>query len=602
MELEVEYFNTFIGRRLIADQDQYVLDTADTKINFLTVWPSTQYGDYATNGFPNTVFDESGGVLTPASPKSVVSNTQLVATESTRNAGWIIEEARIRGGYNNTWTDYGAKAYLIEETNDQVHRFNTIIFSGIYNSRTGYNETNVFSVGQNITKSCDPHYGPIQRLYSEDTNLTIFQENKVNRALIDKNVIYSGEQGSAETAVVPVMGQIVPYTGEYGISKNFRSFDYFGFRKYFSDKYRKSIMRLSKDGMTEISQYGMSDYFRDELAEIDDNLKIYCVEIHPNTVTQHPAWPYSTPPYFASGEPYLEIVPTNGNDDLTSIEVGMQLNIIASGVPTLGPYVTEVDTTNNKIHLNELPPEIGGSVTSLKFCKYVKDEIIGVYDTYKDNYILSLVKAKTSPDDIDDYQTVVFDERSLGWVSFFTYFPDTTISLRNNLYSTKSRSLYLHYNENVSKNSFYGSTPSDSSITFVFNAAPSTVKNFRTVNYEGSNGWEVDSFTSDTEGPNLVDGVYVNYIDTTKAVLSYDEGFYTENGIQYRVGFNRKENKYYANLKNDSVDRPGEVWSGNAVSGIKGYYATVKVSTDSSTEFGGMKELFAVSTEFTKSS
>ena len=28
---------------------------------------------------------------------------------------WAIEESRIRGGYNNTSTDYGAKAYLVEE-------------------------------------------------------------------------------------------------------------------------------------------------------------------------------------------------------------------------------------------------------------------------------------------------------------------------------------------------------------------------------------------------------------------------------------------------------------------------------------------------------
>ena len=30
-------------------------------------------------------------------------------------------------------------------------------------------------------------------------------------------------------------------------------------------------MRLSRDGMTEISNYGMSDYFRDNLASISNN-------------------------------------------------------------------------------------------------------------------------------------------------------------------------------------------------------------------------------------------------------------------------------------------------------------------------------------------
>ena len=36
---------------------------------------------------------------------------------------WAIEEARIRGGYNNTNVDFGVKAYLVEdEPNARVHR------------------------------------------------------------------------------------------------------------------------------------------------------------------------------------------------------------------------------------------------------------------------------------------------------------------------------------------------------------------------------------------------------------------------------------------------------------------------------------------------
>ena len=49
----------------------------------------------------------------------------------------------------------------------------------------------------------------------------------------------------------------------------------FGFQKYFADKDRSAIMRLSRDGLTEISQYGMVDYFRDELAEIDNSFQFY---------------------------------------------------------------------------------------------------------------------------------------------------------------------------------------------------------------------------------------------------------------------------------------------------------------------------------------
>ena len=84
----------------------------------------------------------------------------------------------------------------------------------MFNSRTGINQTNEFSVGEDITRSVDPAKGSIQKLYAEDTNLIIFQEDKVNRALIDKDAIYSAEGNAASTSANWVIGQIVAYAGE----------------------------------------------------------------------------------------------------------------------------------------------------------------------------------------------------------------------------------------------------------------------------------------------------------------------------------------------------------------------------------------------------
>ena len=41
---------------------------------------------------------------------------------------------------------------------------------------------------------------------------------------------------------------------------------------------------------------------------------------------------------------------------------------------------------------------------------------------------------------------------------------------------------------------------------------------------------------------------------------------------------------------------------GSDVSGIKGYFATVKISTDNYTNVGGLKELWSVGTKFVQSS
>ena len=98
-------------------------------------------------------------------PASVCGYPQI-QNISTAGSNWVIEESRIRGGFNNTNVDYGVRAYLVEEEANGSVRGNSLIYSGIFNSRTGINQTNVFSVAEEITKSADPANGTIQKLYA----------------------------------------------------------------------------------------------------------------------------------------------------------------------------------------------------------------------------------------------------------------------------------------------------------------------------------------------------------------------------------------------------------------------------------------------------
>ena len=479
-EIEVKYFNTFfLNKDVVAGTELY---------------PA-----------PIPVWNGSRGIPT------IIGGYPVRAVSEVPEGNWAIEEARIHGGYNNTSTDYGVKAYIVEDDNQSVIKGSGLIYSGIFNSRTGVNNTNQFSVGEDITKGVDPANGSIQKLYAEDTNLIIFQESKVSRGLIDKDAIYSAEGGGTLTSSNTVIGQIQAYAGNYGISRDPLSFAVYGYRKYFTDKDRNAVLRLSQDGLTEISEYGMVDFFRDQFNSIDSSI--------------------------------------------------------------YGPGL-----------------------------------IIGGYDIYNKQYVVSLQKSMSNTDQI--YNTLSFDEQVSGFTSLFDYKPDQLLSLKNNYYSFNNGSLWLHYSENVERNRFYG-TLNRSSITFIFNAEPSLIKNFKTVNYEGSNGWMVDNFVSDITGPDFFNDAVVNYQDVTNIVYSYSEGAYDNYGNEFpdplyppinRAGFDRKENKYKANLINNSLAQAGEVSYGDAISGIKGYFATVTVSTDSSTDLGGAKELFVVSTEYINSS
>ena len=178
---------------------------------------------------------------------------------------WHIEESRIRGDFNADTVDIGVQAHLVDPDYKQTTRFNSLIYSGLYNPRTGVNNTNQFLPGDGSSKSLDPQNGSIQKLFAENDNLTVFQENKVSWIAIDKDVLYTAEGEPQVIASNKVLGQVVSYAGDYGIGTNPESFAYYAGRKYFACANKGVILRLSRDGITEISNYGLRSYFRDNL-------------------------------------------------------------------------------------------------------------------------------------------------------------------------------------------------------------------------------------------------------------------------------------------------------------------------------------------------
>ncbi|MHC5057861.1 MAG: hypothetical protein ACYTKD_24605, partial [Planctomycetota bacterium] len=357
--LEVSYFNTFWVKRLK---------------NF------TQYQDRRADG---TVDAQAGGTTTGT--PDPLTGAGYVNTNVFED--WFIEESRIRGGFNNTSVDFGNKAYIVEEEENQTRRQNALIYSGIYNAKNGINNSNQFPIGEDITRAVDPASGSIQKLFAENTNLVILQERKVNRAPIDKDVIFTQEGLPVTTDSRQVIGTPSAFEGNFGISRDPGSFAVYGYNKYFTDKDRSVVMQLGPNGLNPISNYGMIDYFRDSL-------------------------------------------------------------------------------------------NIGGEIT-------------GGYDVFNKNYVLT-INGITKP-------TVVFDDIINGWVSFVSYVPQLMTSSQGQFYTFKNNAVWLHYSSNADYNNFYG-REHESEVQFVFNPEPTRTKTFKTINYTGSNGWEVTSIVSDYTG------------------------------------------------------------------------------------------------------
>ena len=561
--VEVKYFNSFILKKTSAESQP--------------IWNGS-FGIPETIGGYSVVADEFNGT------------------------NWAIEEARIRGGYNNTSVDFGAKAYIVEEDESASFRINSLIYSGIFNSRTGINNSNVFSVAEDITKSADPANGSIQKLYAEDTNLVIFQESKVSRALIDKDAIYSAEGGGTVTNSNLVIGTIQPYAGEYGISKNPESFAVYGYQKYFSDKNNNVILRLSKDGITEISRYGMIDYFRDTLISIDNpdaqgyviggydvHNSQYAVSMQPNPVFQPNSNVFNTLSFDEAINGWVSFF-TYNPEQMFSLR-----NVFYSAYEG-GLYK----------HYSSQSPD-GAQVPRGTF--------YGITSQSSISFVVN-----QNPSNSKSFQAVSYEGTS-GWQMNSFQSDRTGELLTPSGWTSQSNAVTFDKTSGI-KSYFEGEfVTTDLDVLVFLPQITNTTIQLSTTTTNGQvflipvggvvrgngvpAGTTVVNFDNATSILTVSQDIVVQQYDILNISLSVDRtNYFAAYGTtsppldRYQQGFYLKENKYVANLINESISSEREINFGGQISGIKGFYGNVTFSTDTTTDPGGEKQLFSVGTTY----
>jgi len=463
-----------------------------------------------------------------------------------------VESNRIRDDYNQVIIDKGPKvSTVLEEPYSEERKSSGLIYSGIYNSMSGVNNLNQFIQAEKITKDLNPSYGSIQKLFTRNTNLVTLCEDKVFKILANKDALFNADGNVNLTASENVLGQTIPFSGDYGISTNPESFASDAYRIYFADRSRGSILRLSQDGLTPISSIGMTDWFADNLSgsnriagtfdgkknEYNISLSYYNYSSLDGKIVGN-SKDFGITPYQPTN-----IISVTGS---VASQISLNDDIIGPGFPA-GTFV--VDKINQGggvwiIKLNQPP--------SLTDVAPLGDAVAVFFPTSAEAYWRTRFSS-SAPD--TDPLTLSFSEVNKGWVSFKSFHFEDGLSLNNDYFTFKGGQLFKHHSNSL-HNTFYGDF-TESSVEVLFNEMPGSVKSFQTLNYEGSQS----KITSDgglNEQSNSGE-----YWDNYNKLGWYVDKMHTNLQEGARHEFKDKEGKWFSAIKGVATEWLDDGTGGN---------------------------------------
>ena len=187
-----------------------------------------------------------------------------------------LESNRIKDDFNEDTLEYSPRVSTVIEDYKQERKKDSIAWSST-TSRL-LNRFNEFNLSTANFKDLDISFGSVQKIYSRDTNLVIFQEDKISQVPWNKNVLVSASGSIDITQSSDVAGTQISYAGEYGISNNPESFASWGNALYFTDVRRGCVLTLGGNGLFEISGQGMSDYFKDLFNDDPRTFNLGCID------------------------------------------------------------------------------------------------------------------------------------------------------------------------------------------------------------------------------------------------------------------------------------------------------------------------------------
>lgn len=397
----------------------------------------------------------------------------------------------------------------------------SIWYGGAYYTDTRLNNMSSFDLSLAPYKDLDQSFGSIQRIETQGDSILVFYEDKTGRIPVGKSYLSTADDGTLTALSNNIYGEVVYYTGDYGVCTMPEAVDDYHGSWYFVDIKRGKVLRLSNDGLTPISDYGVDSWVNNRSREYLRILNY--VRVFGGVDAENEQYIFTIPDSSVRGISFVEIgdtqFPITGvTTDATNIYI--DCTIVPSDNPGIRDWDNETRTWEEiceswdnwgypYVDYDEFAQDATVYVFPedyvLKpsnqallmrvvidgteyFLQGTLDYVNSQITIPKDQTCAGIELTVTDVTDVTGF-TLGFSEPANKWVSFYSFQPEFYGYLNSEFFTFNQGVMWLH-NNNATRNNFYGQQY-DSVVEVVANADPSGVKVLEASSIEGTYPWSV---------------------------------------------------------------------------------------------------------------
>jgi hypothetical protein len=374
-------------------------------------------------------------------------------------------------------------------------------------------------------------HGSVRYMHNRDDSVIFLQDKKCGLFPVNRNLVQYADGGQNLTVSTDVVGTPQYYQGEFGVNNNPESVAVEAGRLYFADIRNGKVIRISRDGITPISEQGMDSYFKDKFASIVQYASVKRVvggvdDENGEYILSQEDIRTSNVSITDGSTTYTFNLQTNSGSTVVFGSIDYDDNIIFKADTEFRTFDNVCDNFEDSINAVVFLDRLADGhpiVLGEEYIGTAPTTLYGIATDTSYNFFLPVtidVSAGTFtfPNDCGDFTgtigsstlvsegfTAAYNVDDPVWNTLYSYRPERIVCIDDILYTFKGGTMYKHTSAS-NRATYYGSA--DGAVVEVVAAFnPSMVKSYESISLEGTAAWDT-TITNTDQSATIADTDY----------------------------------------------------------------------------------------------